>query len=475
MYADFSQETPSRYNLADSEDDVSLKSEKELMEKSIQNKLSLGIQQIIQRPRRNYSARPYREYVSRRSAEFETKPEQDSGFGWPLLNWFQKAEDNLCKETYHFQSQCSTIFKDFVDLFEDLTSDDRIGSDEGPVISVTFNNKGTRILAVLQDEEQMKMLGNSACIVHQYDIATRKLVFKEFYGGGADSFIKMLDIAQNKAGDMFCCPYIDDGNFRMRIFGESPRSEAQIVKSDIDINKALTLNNHTMVNEDFENPNITACFLNNFQLFVSLFHNGDMQHIQFIWDIDYRKTINVVKVPLAKLCSRQNFPMATFYDEKTFQAYTFYRQGQAFSADVRVSQLSQFDKKSHAKRKPTKQNYHLTEYVGSELGQMVLCKGRILVAQNSGSILFLKRCATDEAPIRVNDWYLYHTIHTRGFVSWHAATETLMVLSGEEVYFYSIEDSSGMPLLQNVMRNYFDATNMLISPDSQSCITYRLS
>ena len=48
-----------------------------------------------------------------------------------------------------------------------------MGSDEGPVISVTFNNKGTRILAVLGDEEQMKMHGNSACIVHQYDVVTR--------------------------------------------------------------------------------------------------------------------------------------------------------------------------------------------------------------------------------------------------------------------------------------------------------------
>ena len=86
IHPDFSQETP--YNIADSGDDVSLKSEKELMQKKIQNKLSLGIQQIVQRPRRNYSARPYREYVSRRSAEFETKPEQNSGFGWPLLNWF---------------------------------------------------------------------------------------------------------------------------------------------------------------------------------------------------------------------------------------------------------------------------------------------------------------------------------------------------------------------------------------------------
>ena len=85
---------------------------------------------------------------------------------------------------------------------------------------------------------------------------------------------------------------------------------------------------------------------------------------------------------------------------------------------------------------------------------MVLCKDRILVSQNSGSILFLKRCSLAAPPIKVDDWYIYHTIHRRGFVSWHGATETLMVISDNEVYFYSIEESGDMPLLQNVMRNY---------------------
>ena len=152
----------------------------------------------------------------------------------------------------------------------------------------------------------------------------------------------------------------------MRIFGERPRSEAEIVKSDIDINKVLKLSDHTMVNEVFDNPNITVCFINNHQLFVSLFHNGDMKHIQFIWDIDYHTAINVVKAPLAELCSRHNFPMATFYDTRTFHAYTFYRQGQAFSVDVRTSGIPSVP---HSIRKSnTKDDYHLTEFVGSGLG-----------------------------------------------------------------------------------------------------------
>lgn len=72
----------------------------------------------------------------------------------------------------------------------------------------------------------------------------------------------MKEISQNAAGDKFVCPYFDDGRFKLRVFGENPRPLAEAVKGEVDFNRELKLNNHTMANEDFFDPYMNAVFTN---------------------------------------------------------------------------------------------------------------------------------------------------------------------------------------------------------------------
>ena len=44
------------------------------------------------------------------------------------------------------------------------------------------------------------------------------------YGGQPDSFIKLKEVEQNNAGDRYACTYIDDGNFKLRVFTDEQKS-----------------------------------------------------------------------------------------------------------------------------------------------------------------------------------------------------------------------------------------------------------
>ena len=58
--------------------------------------------------------------------------------------------------------------------------------------------------------------------VNQYDLTSPKLecTFQEQYGSKETYYIKMKDVEQNSTGDKFAACYIDDGVFKLRVFGK---------------------------------------------------------------------------------------------------------------------------------------------------------------------------------------------------------------------------------------------------------------
>jgi hypothetical protein len=102
------------------------------------------------------------------------------------------------------------------------------------------------------------------------------MTFEEIYGGIEDvSYIKLKDIQQNKDGNCFAATYLDDGRFYLRTFKNVERTEEEILENELDINKALGLNNHTMPIDNFYDPFIACCFVQNDLIFVNLFHNKE--------------------------------------------------------------------------------------------------------------------------------------------------------------------------------------------------------
>ena len=99
----------------------------------------------------------------------------------------------------------------------------------------------------------------------------------------------MKDVEQDSDGTKYAIAYIDDGFFKLRVFDKQPRTEEQALEKELDVNKALGLNNHTMPIDGFGDPFIVCTFVTCDILFVNLFHNGDLKHHHFFYNSNNNK------------------------------------------------------------------------------------------------------------------------------------------------------------------------------------------
>lgn len=83
------------------------------------------------------------------------------------------------------------------------------------MVSIIISYDSTRALIVQKKNDR-------EYFINQYDLSTDKYecVFAEPYGGPDIYYIKMKEIEQNSTGDIFAACYIDDGNFKLRVFGK---------------------------------------------------------------------------------------------------------------------------------------------------------------------------------------------------------------------------------------------------------------
>jgi len=145
-----------------------------------------------------------------------------------------------------------------------------------------------------------------------YDLVSFEQVFVERIGGNSDQpdqYIKCKDIEQNAEGTYYALAYYDNGKFIIRTFGREQRSDEEIVAEEFDVNTALGIDEHTMVNSGFDDPFINVEFVTDDLLFVNLFHNVTLTHYHFIYDIKQKCIQNEVSVSLKiENSSKQNFP-----------------------------------------------------------------------------------------------------------------------------------------------------------------------
>jgi hypothetical protein len=104
---------------------------------------------------------------------------------------------------------------------------------------ITYDS--TKVIAVTKKDDQ-------EYYVRQYDLESYEMTFSEKIGGGQDQYIKLKEVEQNSNGKKYAIVYNDDGNFYLRTFGKVNRTDEEIEKDELDINKLLGLNNHTMCN-----------------------------------------------------------------------------------------------------------------------------------------------------------------------------------------------------------------------------------
>lgn len=142
--------------------------------------------------------------------------------------------------------------------------------------------------------------------VKQYSLENFVVTMEECFGGKPDSYIKLREVEQNNAGNIFAVVYLDDGIFKLRTFGTETRKPEEIESNEFNINNALMLDNHTMPIDNFPDPFIACCFVNDNLLYVNLFHNSTTTHYHFFFDIQTRKISQLTENKMD--CNRKNFP-----------------------------------------------------------------------------------------------------------------------------------------------------------------------
>jgi len=87
-----------------------------------------------------------------------------------------------------------------------------------PICSVIITYDSTKAVTVTKKNER-------EYYVKMYDLESYDMTFEEKIGGGQDSYIKLKEVEQNSKGNKYAIVYFDDGNFRLRSFGKSSRTE----------------------------------------------------------------------------------------------------------------------------------------------------------------------------------------------------------------------------------------------------------
>lgn len=304
-----------------------------------------------------------------------------------------------------------------------------------PICSViiTYNSKYA-VTVTKKDEKEY--------FVKMYSLTTYEMEFEEKIGGNENDYIKLKEVEQNGKGDKFAIVYFNDGQFKLRTFGITQRSEAEIQDNELDINKLLNLNNWTMAISGFPDPYITCCFIDDTKLFINLFYNYDLTHYHFIWDIEKKQVVG--EIVSKKLdCSKKNFPYKCFFNDEKREIYSFYRQGHSFKIMLKDDD-------------PSKWEYQFEKMTDMDLGQMYLVYNQALIARSSSDILFFKQ-VWDEIS-ETYKWKQYKVIEARGFIYYIKGNVRIQITTDELIYFYLIDPETLEPQLENVMYNYMNCT-----------------
>jgi len=101
-------------------------------------------------------------------------------------------------------------------------------------------------------------------MVHEYDIK--------------GTFVVLNEIEQNYAGDVMCIPYQDNGIFKAYIID----NKGTTIK-DMDFNQICEFDERSKPIMGFYQPMITACFIQNDDIFFSVHHRFDNIQKSFIY------------------------------------------------------------------------------------------------------------------------------------------------------------------------------------------------
>ena len=168
-----------------------------------------------------------------------------------------------------------------------------------------------------------------------------------------------------------CIPYQDNGCMKAYIID----NKGNLIKN-MCFNKKCDFDNKSKPIMGFFQPMITACFIQDDDLFFSVYHR--MEHIQKSFIYSWKKDQMLSEISHNELLdsTKTNFPIKSFYSSLDSEIYTFYRQGHAVERSSVIENTS------------TKQE----KISNADLGQMFLVFEKALIVRSSNSMIFFKKC-----------------------------------------------------------------------------------
>ena len=220
-----------------------------------------------------------------------------------------------------------------------------------------------------------------------------------------------------------------------------------------------------MVIDNFPDPFITCCFINDDLIFVNLYHTATTTHHSFIYNHKTKAISSRQSIQLES--NTQNFPYKCFYCEEENEIYTFYRQGESFRIPVfEVDAEDQWGKCMNKGKKP-----YYFQKIEFDLGQMYLINDKALIARSSSQVLFFK-IEQDQFTFK-KSWVNYRSLPIRGMIYFIKGNKRIQITTDKKIYFYLIDPVTFEPTLENVMNNFMNCTQMLFGSKVKYGITFK--
>ena len=102
---------------------------------------------------------------------------------------------------------------------------------------------------------------------------------------------------------------------------------------------------------------------------------------------------------------------------------------------------------------------------------MFLIFNQILIARSSSDILFFKLVFDEQS--ETMKWQQYRVIEARGFIYYIKGNVRIQITTDELIYFYLIDKETLEPILENVMFNYMNCTQMMFGSKVKYGVTYK--
>ena len=95
--------------------------------------------------------------------------------------------------------------------------------------------------------------------------------------------------------------------------------------SSLDLNELIGLDKQSKPIMGFFQPMVTACFVKDDDIYISVFHRKLIKQYNFIYSYKEQQIVKAISITDVNASTMLNFSIKSFYNSELQEVYTFYR------------------------------------------------------------------------------------------------------------------------------------------------------